>query len=103
MWSDIDFEGKTLTVARNRVELGGGKTTVVENEPKTEAARRTLPLDGGLWGVLKRGLGAAGGGEAGARRGLCRQRVCRLALRAASHTRRARSRIYGGRSRTLLG
>ncbi len=54
MWSDIDFEGKTLTVARNRVELGGGKTTVVENEPKTEAARRTLPLDGGLWGVLKR-------------------------------------------------
>jgi integrase len=54
MWSDIDFDGKTLTVARNRVELGGGPTTVVENEPKTEAARRTLPVDERLWGVLKR-------------------------------------------------
>jgi integrase len=54
MWSDIDFDGKTLTVARNRVELGGGPTTVVENEPKTEAARRTLPMDEGLWGALKR-------------------------------------------------
>jgi integrase len=54
MWSDIDFEGKTISVARNRVELGGGPTTVVENEPKTEAARRKLPLDEGLWCVLKR-------------------------------------------------
>jgi integrase len=54
MWSDIDFEGGTLTVARNRVELGGGPTTVVENEPKTKAARRRLPLDEGLSGVLKR-------------------------------------------------
>lgn len=54
MWSDIDFEARTLTVARNRVELGGGPTRVVENEPKTAAARRTLPLDEGLWGVLKR-------------------------------------------------
>jgi integrase len=53
-WSDIDFEGGTLSVARNRVELGGGPTTVVENEPKTKAARRTLPLDEGLSGVLKR-------------------------------------------------
>jgi integrase len=41
-------------VARNRVELGGGPTTVVENEPKTKAAWRTLPLDEGLSGVLKR-------------------------------------------------
>jgi hypothetical protein len=29
-------------------------TTVVENEPKTEASRRTLPLDEGLLGVLRR-------------------------------------------------
>ena len=54
MWSDIDYEAGTLTVARNRVELGGGPTIVVENEPKTVAARRTLPLDEGLSDVLKR-------------------------------------------------
>lgn len=53
-WSDIDFDAGTLTVARSRVELGGGKTTVVENEPKTKASRRTLPLDEGLLAVLRR-------------------------------------------------
>jgi integrase len=54
MWSDIDFEGGTLSVERSRVELGGGPTTVVENEPKTLASRRTLPLDEGLLAVLRR-------------------------------------------------
>jgi integrase len=47
-WSDVDFDAGTITVARSRVELGGGPTIVVENEPKTEASRRTLPLDEGL-------------------------------------------------------
>jgi hypothetical protein len=31
-----------------------GASTVVENEPKTLASRRTLPLDDGLISVLKR-------------------------------------------------
>jgi integrase len=53
-WSDVDFKAGTITVARSRVELGGGPTTVVENEPKTVASRRTLPLDDGLLGVLRR-------------------------------------------------
>jgi integrase len=43
-----------VTVARSRVELGGGPTTVVESEPKTTASRRTLPLDEGLLAVLRR-------------------------------------------------
>jgi integrase len=53
-WSDIDFDAGTITVAHNRVELGGGPCTVVENEPKTVAARRTLPVDDGLLAVLRR-------------------------------------------------
>ncbi len=40
--SDIDFDAGTITVARNRVELGGGPTIVVENEPKTGASRRFI-------------------------------------------------------------
>jgi integrase len=54
-WSDIDFDAKTIAIARSRVELGGGKATVIENEPKTKASRRTLPLDEGLLAVLRRG------------------------------------------------
>lgn len=54
-WSDIDFDAATVTIARSRVELGGGPTTVVENEPKTLASRRTLPVDEGLLAVLRRG------------------------------------------------
>jgi integrase len=53
-WCDVDFDAGTITIARNRVELGGGPCTVVENEPKTPAARRTLPLDEGLLAVLRR-------------------------------------------------
>ena len=53
-WSDIDFDAGTITIARTRVELGGGPTTVVENEPKTLAARRTLPIDERLLAVLRR-------------------------------------------------
>ena len=53
-WSDIDFDAGTITIARTRVELGGGPTTVVENEPKTLAPRRTLPIDERLLAVLRR-------------------------------------------------
>jgi integrase len=52
MWSDVDFDAGTITIARNRVQVGAA--TVVENEPKTQSSRRTLPLDEGLISVLKR-------------------------------------------------
>ncbi len=51
-WSDIDFDAGTVTIARSRVQVGS--KTVVENAPKTEASRRTLPLDDGMLAVLKR-------------------------------------------------
>jgi integrase len=51
-WADIDLDTGTLTIARNRVQVGAA--TVVENEPKTQSSRRTLPLDTGLIAVLKR-------------------------------------------------
>jgi integrase len=51
-WSDIDVAAGTLTIARNRVQAGAGN--VVENAPKTLSSCRTLPLDEGLVGVLKR-------------------------------------------------
>jgi integrase len=51
-WSDVDLGVGTVTIARNRVQVGAA--TVVENEPKTESSRRTLPLDEGLIAVLKR-------------------------------------------------
>ena len=51
-WSDIDFDDGTITIARNRVQAGAAN--VVENAPKTLSSRRTLPLDHGLVGVLKR-------------------------------------------------
>jgi integrase len=52
-WSDIDFDAGTLTIARARVEVVG-TPIIVENEPKTQASRRTLPLDEGLLSVLRR-------------------------------------------------
>jgi integrase len=51
-WSDIDLDAGTLTVTRNRVQAGAG--TVVENAPKTASSCRTLPLDEGRVGVLRR-------------------------------------------------
>jgi integrase len=42
-WDDVDLDAGTLTVARNRVQVGS--QTVVENTPKTPSSRRTLPLD----------------------------------------------------------
>jgi integrase len=40
-WADIDFDGKTLSIVNNRVSAGGRS---VENAPKSNASRRTLPL-----------------------------------------------------------
>lgn len=57
-WSDIDFDAGTITIARNRLQVGAA--TVVENEPKTQSSRRTLPLDEGLVGVLKRASARCG-------------------------------------------
>ena len=51
-WSDIDIDAGTITIARNRVQVGA--STVAENEPKTLSSCRTLPLDEGLIGVLRR-------------------------------------------------
>jgi integrase len=36
-WSDIDLDAGTITIARNRVQVGAA--TVVENEPKTQSSR----------------------------------------------------------------
>jgi integrase len=51
-WSDIDLDARTVSIARSRVQAGAGN--VVENDPKTAASRRTLPLDDGLVAVLRR-------------------------------------------------
>ena len=50
-WSDIDFQAKTLTVRRARVEVTG--TGIVEVGPKTERGKRTLPLDDALVAALR--------------------------------------------------
>ncbi len=50
-WRNIDFAEKTLTIEIGRAAAGG---TAIEDEPKTEASKRTLPMDGDLVEVLKR-------------------------------------------------
>lgn len=42
-WHDLDFEQRTLTVARGRVQIGGTKRVDVD-DPKTRNGFRTLPL-----------------------------------------------------------
>ena len=49
-WSDVDLDGRTLAVVNNRVAAGG---KVVENEPKSVASRRSLPLADGQVSVLR--------------------------------------------------
>jgi integrase len=67
-WSDIDFAAGTLTIARGRVQAGAGN--VVEGDAKTLSSRRTLPLDDGLVGILRRAsVHALCRGTAGAGRG----------------------------------
>lgn len=65
-WSDVDLSDGTITIARSRVQAGAGN--VVENAPKTLSSCRTLPLDDGLIGVLKRASVLCGGAVV-ARRG----------------------------------
>lgn len=49
-WKNIDFEAKTLSIVNNRVMAGG---TAVENDPKSVASRRILPLPDRLMSVLR--------------------------------------------------
>ena len=49
-WSSVDFEAKTLTINNNRVSAGGA---TVENDPKSFASRRVLPLPERLVKVLR--------------------------------------------------
>ena len=49
-WSDIDVEARTLVIANNRVSAGGA---TVENDPKSPASRRELPLPSRLVRVLR--------------------------------------------------
>ena len=49
-WSDVDLDGKTLSIRNNRVSAAGRS---VENDPKSAASRRTLPLPDRLASVLK--------------------------------------------------
>lgn len=50
VWSAVDFKGKTLTISNNRVSAAG---VTVENDPKSHASRRELPLPDRLLKVLK--------------------------------------------------
>jgi integrase len=50
-WCDIDLDDNTLTIRVTRIIVDG---KVVHSEPKTERGKRTLPLDTGLAGALRR-------------------------------------------------
>ncbi|BDU04963.1 site-specific integrase [Nocardia cyriacigeorgica] len=50
-WSGVDFKAKTLTVHIGRAAAGG---KAVEDDPKTEASERTLPMDDEMVAVLRR-------------------------------------------------
>ncbi|WP_285031982.1 site-specific integrase [Mycolicibacterium sp. lyk4-40-TYG-92] len=49
-WSDIDLTARTLAIVNNRVSAGG---VTVENDPKSVASRRELPLPERLTKVLR--------------------------------------------------
>jgi len=49
-WADVDLKAMTLAVANNRVSAGG---VTVENDPKSHASRRELPLPARLATVLR--------------------------------------------------
>ncbi|KAA0086702.1 site-specific integrase [Mycolicibacterium sp. P9-64] len=49
-WLDVDLDGRTVSIANNRVDAGG---RAVENDPKSAMSRRTLPLPDRLVSVLK--------------------------------------------------
>jgi integrase len=49
-WADVDLKAKTLAIVNNRVSAGG---ITVENDPKSHASRRELPLPSRLVTVLR--------------------------------------------------
>jgi integrase len=49
-WADVDLHARILTIANNRVAAGGRS---VENDPKSAASRRGLPLPDRLVAVLR--------------------------------------------------
>ncbi len=49
-WDAVDLEGGSLQITRTRVLVGGEP---VDSVPKTEAGRRTIPLDSSLVASLK--------------------------------------------------
>jgi integrase len=49
-WSDVDLDEKSLAITNNRVAAGNRS---VENDPKSEASRRTLPLPERIVSVLR--------------------------------------------------
>jgi site-specific recombinase XerD len=49
-WVDVDLKVKTLMITNNRVSAGGA---TVENDPKSHASRRELPLPDRLVTVLR--------------------------------------------------
>ena len=49
-WQDVDIEGGALTINHTRVTVAG---RAVEGVPKTEAGRRSIPLDARLIKILK--------------------------------------------------
>lgn len=57
-WTDIDFDGRILTVNRTvqRLAVPGSaaKTILSETEPKSESSRRTIPLTEELLEILSR-------------------------------------------------
>nr|WP_221382785.1 site-specific integrase [Actinoplanes polyasparticus] len=48
-WCDVDLVGKSLAIRKTRSPLDG---VVIEDDPKTERSKRTLPLDDDLVGAL---------------------------------------------------
>ena len=50
-WSDVDLDGKTLTISRNRISVGG---RAVEGTTKTASSERLLPLPDDILAVLRR-------------------------------------------------
>lgn len=50
-WDDVDLENRVLRIRTTRVDVGG--RAVDQNEPKTHAAERPLPIPDGLLSELK--------------------------------------------------
>ena len=51
-WEDVDLDGGTITVHRNRVQVGG--QAILQDSTKSAAGERVLPLTPGVVTALKR-------------------------------------------------